>query len=89
MKNKLKKVNKKVETLEEIIKKEEMEARKNLLKFIKKNPGSTLNELSDNFTGLDAYEFLNAMVTLFEEYKLVEDSGCYFTDEVTRQKMRQ
>ena len=87
MKKELKKVNKKVETPEEEYAREEKEAKKNLLKFIKKNPGVTLRKLLNDFTGLDEYEFFKTMVLLFEEEGIVSDSGCFFPDEATRQKM--
>jgi hypothetical protein len=62
------------------------EYKKELVKCINKNPGATLNELYDNWAGLDGYDFMKAMIALFEEHKVVEDSGFYFSDETTRQK---
>lgn len=73
MKNKLKKVSNEKEQLVE---------------YIKQNPGVKLDELSDIWNGLDGYDFMQAMIALFDEYKVIEDSGYYFPDEATRQKTK-
>lgn len=86
-KAKSKKVNRK-ETVKErdarYLKKElrEREVNKNaLFKFLKSNPGATLNELYDNSSILYEYEFLRTMVALFEEEGIVSDFGCYYADQ--------
>lgn len=87
MKKKLKKVNNKQESYKEESVREEAESKEKLAEFIKINPGATLNDLYDNWTGLDGYDFLKCVLTLFDEYKVIEDIGCYFPDEATRLRM--
>jgi|GEM_PF-4858827 len=77
---------KKVETGNGIEEREDRENKQELLEFINENPGATLNELRDIWNGLDGYDFMQTMLTLFDEYKVVEDIGHHFTDEATRQK---
>jgi hypothetical protein len=83
----MKKVNKKMGTFEQVIAKEESESKKELLKFIKTNPGATLCEMLDSYGYLDEYEFLKDLIYLFDKKGIVSDSGYFFPNEVIRQKM--
>jgi hypothetical protein len=74
--------------VKEEIKKEEEERINEFSYFIKNNPGTTLDEIYDNCNFIDDYEFLKTMTTLFEEYDIISDSGCFFPNEASWLKMR-
>jgi hypothetical protein len=83
----MKKVSNYIETCKEREAREYRENKIELLDFIRENPGATIGDLVDISTFVDERDFLQMMVILFDEASIVSDSGHYFTDEITRQKM--
>lgn len=58
--------------------KEREKLKKEIIVCIKIHGGITLDEIYDHCSSISEYEFLKAMVELFEEDALDSADGCYF-----------
>jgi hypothetical protein len=77
----MKKVSKKnIKLINENVKIGLIQKKQELLDFIIDNPGVTLNEMCENVYFIDDYEFLKALIALFDEYKIHSDSGYFHAD---------